>query len=81
MKEDQHEIDTFGIGTNLVTCQSQPALGMVYKLVEIRGHPRIKLSENKSKITLPGKKVIYRLFGQTNEALVDLICLDSDPEP
>ena len=44
----------------------------MYKLVEIAGMPRIKLSENKSKITLPGRKSAYRLYGQV------LITLFSD---
>jgi nicotinic acid phosphoribosyltransferase len=35
----------------------------VYKLVEVNGMPRIKLSQDGSKITMPGKKNAFRLYG------------------
>ena len=56
-----HEIDMYGIGTNLVTCKKQPALGMVYKLVSLDDIPRIKLSDQTEKITFPGNKKTFRL--------------------
>lgn len=45
-----HEVDCYGIGTYLVTCYAQAALGCVFKLVEINNQPRIKLSEDVSKV-------------------------------
>src|SRR3989338_478750 len=68
-----HEIDGYGIGTYLGTCWAQPALGCVYKLVEIKGKPRIKLSEDAGKITIPGKKDVWRLYGGDNKPLCDLL--------
>ncbi|ETO09461.1 nicotinate phosphoribosyltransferase [Reticulomyxa filosa] len=78
LKEQGHEIDAFGIGTHLVTCQKQPALGCVYKLVAIEHSPRIKISEDIGKMTLPGIKSAYRLYIRNNEPLVDLLILDDE---
>lgn len=74
LNEAKHEIDVFGIGTNLVTCQLQPALGMVYKVVEFEGTPRMKFSEEIGKITLPGPKSVLRIFGENNQPMFDLLC-------
>lgn len=71
----------FGIGTNLVTCQAQPALGMVYKVCEFRGQPRIKISEEAEKTTIPGSKKIWRAFDEQNKPVFDVLCLQSEPTP
>jgi nicotinate phosphoribosyltransferase len=51
-------IDGFGVGTELITSRDAPALSMVYKLVEIDGEGRIKLSANKK--TYPMAKQVFR---------------------
>ncbi len=83
LKQQGHAIDAFGIGTHLVTCDDQPALGCVYKLVEAKGMPRIKLSQELGKMTIPGKKDVYRLFGEDGYSLLDLMIRSGDkpPEP
>ena len=81
LKEQNHEIDSFGIGTNLVTCKSQPALGMVYKLVELNGQPRIKLSDEIAKTTIPGRKSVYRIRNKNDEPIMDLMQNAQDPPP
>ena len=55
-------IDIFGVGTSLATGQPDAALDGVFKLAVAGDAPRIKLSENITKITLPGVKQVWRLF-------------------
>jgi nicotinate phosphoribosyltransferase len=73
LNQQGHEVDAFGIGTHLVTCRAQPALGCVYKLVAINGHPRIKLSDEVEKMTIPGRKEAYRLIGEKGQPLLDVM--------
>ena len=83
LNQQGHEIDVFGIGTHLVTCQAQPALGCVYKLVEVSRKPRIKLSEQISKMTIPASKDAYRLIGANRQPVLDLLIRSGEqaPEP
>lgn len=76
-----HKINSFGIGTHLVTCQKQPALGCVYKLVEVKNLSCIKLSLDIEKVTIPGKKACYRLYGQQGYALLDIMQRMDEPVP
>ncbi len=64
LEEQQAPIDIFGVGTNLVTGKPDAALGGVYKLSEFNGEPRIKLSENIIKISLPSKKQVFRMIDE-----------------
>jgi len=75
-------IDTWAAGTRLITSHNTPALGGVYKLSAERQkdgvwHPRIKISENPIKVTLPGAKKILRIYKQ-DMAVADLIALDHE---
>ena len=73
LNQHGHSITAFGIGTHLVTCLRQPALGCVYKLVEIDGAPRIKLSEDVPKVHFLGKE--GRRIGYTSRMASPLLML------
>ena len=90
LKAQGAKINSWGVGTNLITCQDNPAFGGVYKLAAIKDKndqdfvPKIKLSENIEKVTNPGNKTIYRIYDKTTGKIrADLICLANetfDPE-
>ena len=73
-------IDSFGVGERLITARSEPVFGGVYKLVAVERNgeivPKIKVSENVIKITVPHFKKIYRFYGRdTGKAIADYMCL------
>lgn len=75
-------IDSFGVGTNLVTGFPDAALDGVYKMSFSNGKPRIKLSENITKITLPYLKQVYRITDpEENFTGADVITVSDEPEP
>ena len=80
LKQQGAKINSWGIGTKLITSADMPALGGVYKLAGIEKDgkiiPKIKVSDNSAKITNPGFKTIYRIYDKkTGKAEADLIAL------
>ena len=73
-------INSWGVGTHLITSKDCPSFGGVYKLAAIQNEegefiPKIKISENTEKITNPGNKTIYRIYEKDSGKLkADLIC-------
>ena len=74
------QINSFGVGENLITSKSDPVFGGVYKLAAIEENgrliPKIKISETIEKITNPDFKTIYRFYNKTDgEAVADYVTL------
>lgn len=78
------KIDMFGVGERLITARSESVFGGVYKLVAVEDkegniQPKIKVSENVEKITIPHFKKVYRFFGNdTGKAIADYITLHDE---
>ena len=90
LKTQDAKVNSWGVGTNLITSKDNPAFGGVYKLAGVKDLetgeviPKIKLSENTEKVTNPGDKTVYRMYSKsTGKIKADLICLADetfDPE-
>lgn len=74
-------IDMFGVGTSIATGQPDAALDGVYKLCQLNDQPRIKLSENIQKITLPGIKQVYRYSDDNGCFVADAVAFWKDDIP
>ncbi|MGM9618927.1 MAG: nicotinate phosphoribosyltransferase [Oscillospiraceae bacterium] len=78
------KIDGFGVGERLITAKSDPVFGGVYKLAAVETEdgriiPKIKISENVAKITIPHFKKVYRFYGRdTGKAIADYIALHDE---
>lgn len=80
LKTQKAPIDIFGVGTRLVTGDPDGALDGVYKLASVNGSPRLKVSENIEKITLPGIKELRRYYNEDGTWHGDAIGLaNGDP--
>jgi len=75
------KIDAFGVGEKLITSQSEPVFGGVYKMAGLERadgnvEPKLKVSENIEKITTPGDKNVVRFFNRENNmAIADVLVL------
>ncbi len=74
-------VDSFGVGTSLVTGMGEGALDGVYKLTHVDDRPSMKVSENIAKTTLPGLKKIYRYVNGQNLFYADGIELADEKIP
>ncbi len=76
-------VDSFGVGERLITSRAEPVFGGVYKLAAIEDQgkvvPRMKFSENATKITNPGNKAVWRFYDKSSgKAIADVISLASE---
>jgi nicotinate phosphoribosyltransferase len=69
-------IDAFGVGTDMVVSADAPALDVAYKLTEYKGTPRLKTSPGK--LTLPGRKQVFRAVNAQGGCFADMIGLSDE---
>ena len=77
-------IDSFGVGTDMVTSRDCPALDLTYKLVQVQeknGTIKYKSKTSPQKKTIPGKKQVFRQYDSKGMLQKDIIGLASEDAP
>ncbi len=72
-------VDVYGVGTSVVTGSGAPTAGMVYKVVEVEGHPVAKRSSSKK--SQGGAKRAIRTYRSTGVAVEELVLPFGAPDP
>jgi len=77
IRSEGGRVDIYGVGTKLAACMGEGggALGGVYKLVRIGESPRLKVTGDMAKATLPGRKKLVRVVARDGSFLQDVIIL------
>lgn len=77
LKMQKAAIDSWGVGTNLITSKDCPSFGGVYKLAAIKNQdgefiPKIKISENTEKLQILVTKpfIVSMIKKQENSKLI-----------
>jgi nicotinate phosphoribosyltransferase len=80
VRSEGGRVDIYGVGTKLATGAGPGggALGGVYKLVEVEGVAKLKVTSDIAKATLPGKKRLVRAVGMDGRFVQDVICLEDE---
>ncbi len=77
IRDEGGRVDIYGVGTRLATASGPGgvALGGVYKLVAIDGEPKMKVTSDIAKATLPGVKRVLRVVNGDGVFVQDVVCL------
>jgi nicotinate phosphoribosyltransferase len=82
LKRQGARINSWGVGTKLITSRDAPALSGVYKLTALHGEtgwiPKVKHASNPFKTTDPGPKIAVRYYNESSQPLGDLLYLEGE---
>ncbi|BCA79250.1 nicotinate phosphoribosyltransferase [Desulfuromonas sp. AOP6] len=80
IRDEGGQIDIYGVGTKLATCAGEGggALGGVYKLVRLADQPKLKVTSDIAKATLPDRKHLWRALDSQGNFLMDIIAREEE---